>query len=803
MRRLTILLSTLMLLLLMIPPGAVRADSYEPNDSLGSAYSISIGYTYYSYIGTSTDVDYFRVLPSSSGTLNVSMTVPSGVDYDIQLLNSSGTALTGSYAGSGSSESFSYSVTSGVTYYLKIYGYGGANNPSVSYSLYTYLSGGGASDPYEPNDSIGAAYGASIGSTYTAYIGTSGDQDFYRVTATCDGTLNVSMSVPSGLDYDVELQNSSGSVLAGSYKGAGTAESFSATVSNNTTYYMRVYGYSGANSSSSSYSLSSSLTNCTVSDPYEYNDSVSYAYPVSPGTTYTSKISKSGDMDWYKFTTSSPMHINLSMTVPAGLDYDIVLMDANTNTLTGSYAGAGQSESISYDLPSASTYYLRIYGYNNVYSTTASYTFSFTLTQTGDPFFNSIPATPPDMTSWISSFNSSILSRWTYNGAHIVGNQYNSSGRQIGCSPVEYPNIDCYEALKFTTDKLNTLWSTARSKQQDPRFYLAVLRHEGTGSFNSKTPEGDQNCGGNCADVDFNRDLDRAGSRFIPQKVRAYTRANLFRTARPNDDIFPYVGWWTPIDRGTGGSGVYATHFTWYQGIQSIYNDLSGNQSQAYSQYVVRQGQAGNAEFVATAISASATWNKNTNGGAAGTPAPNFVYHSDSAGTQPMTPPADTMFWVTNNTFAATQTVEAAPGESYGTYSNQLFSLNLPSGWQVAKTESEDQFVFSPSAGDGPVVRVFILPTTGRPETDLQARWQFKGKAVSQQSAAGKRPLFVAEGPDGWFKGNWSASSAFYPEQEPFVKIVQVTVPEPQRHQWEPILREILESFVPTEGVYK
>jgi hypothetical protein len=358
----------------------------------------------------------------------------------------------------------------------------------------------------------------------------------------------------------------------------------------------------------------------------------------------------------------------------------------------------------------------------------------------GDPFFNSIPATPPDMTDWINSFNEAIWERWTYpDGTRIKGNFYSlyDPSRQVGCSPVEYPDIDCYDALKFTQEKLNKLWSEARSRGQDPRFYLAVLRHEGTGSFNSKPPEGDQNCGGYCADVDFDRDLNRVGSAFIPQKVRAYARASSFRQAWPNEDLFPYVGWWTPIDRNNGESGVYATHFTWYEGIRSIYNSLTGNQSDAFTQYVLRQYQAGNPEFTPSTIRTTAIWNTNANGGSQGTPIPGFVYHSDSAGTQPMTPPPNTLWWLTNNT-AGTPVKElvrkdilqfplmasaASPGgiETMGTFENHLFRLQVPVGWTVYSTLSGDQWVFRTVPNDqrgrwAPVVQRIIHsfePTAG------------------------------------------------------------------------------------------
>jgi hypothetical protein len=68
------------------------------------------------------------------------------------------------------------------------------------------------------------------------------------------------MTVPSDKDYDVELLNAAGTVVASSAAGTGASESMTATLTAGTRYYIKVYGYSGAYSTTSSYSFSFSLT---------------------------------------------------------------------------------------------------------------------------------------------------------------------------------------------------------------------------------------------------------------------------------------------------------------------------------------------------------------------------------------------------------------------------------------------------------------------------------------------------------------------------------------------------------------
>jgi hypothetical protein len=112
-------------------------------------------------------------------------------------------------------------------------------------------------DPYESNDSFGTAYylGGPI-NTYvvTPYINPSGDVDWFRVTEDAGFTLTITLDqLPA--DYDVELYNSSGTFLAGSYNGGTIAESITYTAPTTGSYYIRVDGFSGASSSTNSYRL--------------------------------------------------------------------------------------------------------------------------------------------------------------------------------------------------------------------------------------------------------------------------------------------------------------------------------------------------------------------------------------------------------------------------------------------------------------------------------------------------------------------------------------------------------------------
>jgi hypothetical protein len=84
-------------------------------------------------------------------------------------------------------------------------------------------------------------------------ISPSGDIDNYKFVISTRGTITITLSTLPG-DYDLKLLNSAGSQVAISQAGGTSSESISRTVSAGT-YYAQVYGYNGANSATTCYTL--------------------------------------------------------------------------------------------------------------------------------------------------------------------------------------------------------------------------------------------------------------------------------------------------------------------------------------------------------------------------------------------------------------------------------------------------------------------------------------------------------------------------------------------------------------------
>lgn len=189
-------------------------DTYEPNNSTSAAYGpITSGTAYNSYIYSGTDTDYYYFNTTAAGTIAVSLTnLPK--DYDVYLLNSSGTTVAKSENGSTSSESISYSSTAAGKYYVKVAGYSGAYSTTTAYALKaTYPSGTSAFQWYYETKAVNSPhnYTNNYNNTYT----------YTKAGAQKVSVHFTRLETEAGYDF-VYIKDKNGNVIA-SYDGTKSA----------------------------------------------------------------------------------------------------------------------------------------------------------------------------------------------------------------------------------------------------------------------------------------------------------------------------------------------------------------------------------------------------------------------------------------------------------------------------------------------------------------------------------------------------------------------------------------------------
>ena len=255
--------------------------------------------------------------------------------------------------GLGSIDGFGELKPSGVFGYRNFGGYPqnsfGSFHLMAKAPLSGECSGCGIADPYlEGNDDCASAIGISLGKTY-GLISESGDDDYYRVSVPASSDLRFSAFFDAGLgDLDLELYEAGCSTLLA----AGNAGAFGDVL----TYFdcggaardlvLRVVA---SPSSCLTYDLILDA-NPLIDDPFEDNDicAQSALGGISTFTTRDLVVSEC-DSDYFLLKVADQREVRVDLFFEhAASNVDVFLWDANCQTLIGSSAGVGDTESITY-----------------------------------------------------------------------------------------------------------------------------------------------------------------------------------------------------------------------------------------------------------------------------------------------------------------------------------------------------------------------------------------------------------------------------------------------------------------------
>jgi subtilisin family serine protease len=206
------------------------------DDTLGTATNLGalVGPRSVQGSVSSTDVnDYYRFDLSQTSSFSLTLNGLTA-NADVQLLNSSGGVIQSSTKSSTQAESISRSLNAG-TYYVRVYRVGGSPNYTLS------LSADNAGNTLTTARNIGTL---SSSRSFTDFVGSTDTNDYYRFDLSQSSNFSLSLNGLSA-DADVQLLNSSGTVLTSSANDGTTAESISSTLGTGT-YYVRVFPYSGS-----------------------------------------------------------------------------------------------------------------------------------------------------------------------------------------------------------------------------------------------------------------------------------------------------------------------------------------------------------------------------------------------------------------------------------------------------------------------------------------------------------------------------------------------------------------------------
>ncbi len=191
-------------------------------------------------------------ITQTSATLNWSI-VSGAVSYNVQY-RVNGTSTWTNTSSTTNSKAIS-GLSAGTSYQFQVQTVCAATTSAYSAIASFTTSPPACADNYEPNGSRSAAPTVSTNTNITGLISTSSDVDFFRFTTTSPNTyIKITLSnLPA--DYDMKLQNSTGSLLATSQNGGTSNEVIIRNTANAATYYVKLYGYSGAFNTTQCYNL--------------------------------------------------------------------------------------------------------------------------------------------------------------------------------------------------------------------------------------------------------------------------------------------------------------------------------------------------------------------------------------------------------------------------------------------------------------------------------------------------------------------------------------------------------------------
>ncbi len=207
-----------------VPPPTTFTE-VEPNDTIATANAVAGTYTAIKGNHAATgNPDYFALTLAAGQKVTINMTGPTGVDWDLALKNSAGTTLTSS-TGSTTTENVTYTNTgaTNLTVYANVYVYSGTSATPYNLAL-SYVTPPPAVtyNEVEANNTAATANAVPDNATkIVGYIGSSTDNDYFKVNVGAGRTLNVKMTGPTGtgFDYDLYFYNAAGTQLA---KGTGS-----------------------------------------------------------------------------------------------------------------------------------------------------------------------------------------------------------------------------------------------------------------------------------------------------------------------------------------------------------------------------------------------------------------------------------------------------------------------------------------------------------------------------------------------------------------------------------------------------
>ncbi len=216
----------------------------------------------------------------------------------------------------------------------------------------------------EPNDTKAQANTLALNGNNTGSIGTATDVDWWKVTTTGDGSINLTLTVSNGLYTWFVLYDNNGTTLLHQDYNNGTS-SYSVDGLAKGTYYIKIFAYTAGQLPA--YTISNTLTQPVQANDAEPDSTRSQALVLPLNGSKTGHISyyyqnHRDSADWYKVTTNADGKLRIRIASANGQYVWAYLFDNNGITQLNA-DDTNVSTDINTDGLAAGTYYVKIITY--------------------------------------------------------------------------------------------------------------------------------------------------------------------------------------------------------------------------------------------------------------------------------------------------------------------------------------------------------------------------------------------------------------------------------------------------------
>ncbi|MCL4861294.1 MAG: pre-peptidase C-terminal domain-containing protein [Caldilineaceae bacterium] len=388
---------------LRVDPALTPTSEAEPNDTVGTASILSVGWLTpaLARISSSSDVDWYRFTAISGyryvfETYNVSP----HLGTLLRLYNTDGsTQITYDYS-SGTGNALSriiWQATSSNDYYLRVSGSSGAGPYSIRI-LARYNEGGTWDGFHEPNDNWETAHSIGVGrenAIFTtvyprgAYSTNTGDYDWFRFSAVLGHRYVIeTYNVAPSLNTFLALFDTNGTSQIDYDYGSGTGNSEARIVwqaPQTGDFFIRVRAESSSESGGYSVRVLPKYDEGASWDTnWEPDDEWVTATPIILNQTQSRNIYERGnyrtnnaDYDYFWFYAQAGYQYTVNLqSIASTLSANLYILSLDGTTVLASntnYTPPGTPKSLSYTFATPGNYYVRVRPYSNSYDDYGDY----------------------------------------------------------------------------------------------------------------------------------------------------------------------------------------------------------------------------------------------------------------------------------------------------------------------------------------------------------------------------------------------------------------------------------------------